>query len=143
MEIGLGDIIDGVLTAAAYYYAARPVEVSSMGKAQINVPTEKFEDYIFKEGATHGKNIVFENLGYGKENSEYLANLYKEQAMAKYNAGYYTFGKLDQYGQRINIEIELQGIGAYSDKISYLNSGWMIKPDGSISLNTPFAGFTR
>jgi hypothetical protein len=37
-----------------------------------------------------------------------------------------------------NIEIELKGIGQYSDKISYIKSGWMIQSDGSISLNTPF-----
>lgn len=82
-------------------------------------------------------------MGYTKADSEYLANLYMEQANAKYLSGDYTLGKLDEYGQRINIEIELPGIGAYEDKISYINSGWMINSDGTISLNTPFAGFTR
>lgn len=108
-----------------------------------NVKVEKFSEYIFKDGATHGKNVIFENLGYTKADSEYLANLSMEQANAKYLSGDYTLGKLDEYGQRINIEIELPGIGAYEDKISYINSGWMINSDGTISLNTPFAGFTR
>jgi len=27
-------------------------------------PVEKFRDYIFKPGATHGKNQVFQSLGY-------------------------------------------------------------------------------
>lgn len=111
--------------------------------SEVKVPTDKFADYIFKEGATHGKNVVYKALGYGKSDSEYLASLYREQAIKKYRAGDFTLGKLDQYGQRINIEIELKGKGAYSDKISYFKSGWMINPDGSISLNTPFAGFTR
>ena len=110
---------------------------------EVKVPIEKFRDYIFKEGATHGKNVIYENLGYSKGDLEYLANLYKEQALAKYKAGEYTLGKLDQYGQRINIEIELKGIGEYFNKVSYLNSGWMINADKSISLNTPFSGFTR
>ena len=42
------------------------------------------------------------------------------------------------YMKENNIEIELKGIGQYSDKISYIKSGWMIQSDGSISLNTPF-----
>ena len=61
----------------------------------------------------------------------------------KYSAGEYTLGKLDHFGQRINIEIELKGIGQYSDKISYIKSGWIIQSDGSISLNTPFSGFIK
>lgn len=111
--------------------------------AIVDVPVEKFQDYIFKDGATHGKNVIYEDLGYGKNDSEYLVNLYKKQAMKKYESGEYTLGKLDQYGQRITIEIELKGIGKSSDKISYLKSGWMIESDGSISLNIPFSGFSR
>ena len=109
----------------------------------VKVPVEKFRNYIFKENADHGKNVVFEKLGYSRSDSEYLANLYKEQGRAKYNAGNYTLGKLDEHGQRINIEIELRGIGDFSDKVSYLKSGWMINADGSISFNTPFTGFTQ
>ncbi len=65
-------------------------------RAQANVAVEKFRDYVFKEDVIHGKNVVFENLGYGIENSEYLTTIYKEQAIAKYNAGDFTLGKLDQ-----------------------------------------------
>ncbi len=49
----------------------------------------------------------------------------------------------DQYGQRIDIEIELPGIGNAKGKTSYLKSGWMITKDGNIKLNTPFSGFMR
>jgi len=52
-------------------------------------------------------------------------------------------GKYDQYGQRIEIEIELKGIGDATGKKSYLKSGWLIQEDGSIKLNTTFTGFTR
>lgn len=84
----------------------------------VNAEVEELKDYIFKMM----RLMVFENLGYGKENPEYLITIYKEQAIAKYNAGDFTIGKLDHYsqhGQRINIEIELHGIGEYSGKISY------------------------
>nr|WP_052447515.1 hypothetical protein [Clostridium polynesiense] len=77
------------------------------------------------------------------DDSEKLINMYKEQAITKYAKGEYTLGKADSFGQRINIEIELPGIGDAAGKTSYLKSGWMIKPDGSLSLNTPFSGFTK
>jgi filamentous hemagglutinin len=67
----------------------------------------------------------------------------EDQAALKYAKGEYTLGKADSFGQRINIEIELPGIGEAAGKTSYIKSGWMIKADGSITLNTPFSGFTK
>uniref|UniRef100_UPI000990D8D1 DUF6883 domain-containing protein n=1 Tax=Leptospira alexanderi TaxID=100053 RepID=UPI000990D8D1 len=107
------------------------------------VNPSKFSDYIFKENAVHGKNTVFESLGYSKENTTGLVKIFEEQAAAKFKAGEYTLGKLDQYGQRINIEIQLPGIGNSVGKTSYIQSGWMLQPDGTITLNTPFSGFTK
>jgi hypothetical protein len=116
----------------------------SSGAADIAiVDSRKFSDYIFKDGVAPGKDVVYKNLGYSDKDSELLTKIYQEQGAAKYALGNYSFGKLDKYGQRINIEIELQGIGEASGKISYLQSGWMIKPDNKISLNTPFSGFTK
>ncbi|HVZ39959.1 MAG TPA: RHS repeat-associated core domain-containing protein [Candidatus Kapabacteria bacterium] len=106
-------------------------------------PVEKFSDYIFKEGATHGKAAVFENLGYSGENSAELAKIWEEQAAAKYSEGDFTLGKLDQYGQRINIVIQVRGIGNASGQTSSMISGWMIRPDGTITLNTPFSGYAK
>lgn len=76
-------------------------------------------------------------------NSEELVQIYQKQAAQKYARGEYTLGKADEWGQRINIEIELPGIGDAAGRTSYIKSGWMIGEDGSITLNTPFAGFTR
>ena len=121
----------------------RIMPVAKVVSPAANAPLAKFEDYIFKPGATHGKNKIFESLGYGREHSQELAKLYEKQASEKFARGEYTLGIKDQYGQRINIEIELPGTGSASGKTSYLKSGWMIKPDGSISLNTPFSGFTK
>jgi hypothetical protein len=108
-----------------------------------SVPVQKFSDSIFKEGATHGKDVVFRTLGYGAEHSEALADIYAEQDGAKYAAGEYTLGKLNAHGQRVGREIELQGIGEAPGKVGYLRSGRMTQPEGGVRLNTPFAGFTR
>ena len=89
------------------------------------------------------KTKVFERLGYSRRHSELLADIYRQQARVKYATGDYELGKSDEWGQRIHIEIVLLGIGRAGGKVSYLKSGWMIKSDGSISLNTPFVGFAQ
>jgi filamentous hemagglutinin len=99
--------------------------------------------YIFKEGADHGKDVVFRGLGYGKEHTDDLVRIFQEQANRKFASGEYTLGKLDNWGQRIEIEINLLGIGDAAGKSSSIRSGWMINADGTISLNTPFSGFTK
>src|SRR5690606_16342511 len=73
-------------------------------------PIDKFRHYIFKPGATHGKDRVFRSLGYGAEDSALLARIYEEQAWTNFQQGKYSLGRLDQYGQRINIEIILEGV---------------------------------
>ena len=113
------------------------------GTGNATADVRKFSEYIFKDGAAQGKDIVFKELGYTANDSQMLTDLYKQQAAIKYAANDYTLGRLDSFGQRINIEIELNGVGNAAGKTSYIKSGWMIQPDGSISLNTPFTGFTR
>jgi hypothetical protein len=108
-----------------------------------HAPVEKFRDDIFKSGATHGKDHVFRSLGYDRDDSQYLASLYEQQAAVRYIAGDYVLGHHDEHGQRINIEIALEGVGTSSARTGYLVSGWMIQGDGSIRLNTPFSGFSR
>lgn len=110
---------------------------------QCSVPLAKFRDYIFKGGATHGKDAVFRALGYSVQHCDALVQLYTQQAAAKFARGEYVLGKHDQYGQRISIEIELPGIGAAAGTKSFLRSGWMILPGGNLHLNTPFSGSTR
>jgi hypothetical protein len=103
----------------------------------------KFSDYIFRPGADHGKDTVFRSLGYSGDDSDQLVKIWETQAAQKYANGEFTFGKSDEYGQRVNIEIALPGKGSADGEISYLKSGWMVQPDGSLKLNTPFSGFMR
>ena len=99
----------------------------------------KFSNYAF----VVDKAPVFESYGYTAADSQDLADLYEEQAAQKFADGDYTVGKLDQYGQRVTIEIDLPGQGGSAGRSTVLNSGWMIEPDGSIRLLTPFAGFAK
>ena len=136
---GRDDVTGEPVEGNADEAAERAASANAVNKA--NADPRKFNDYIFKEGATHGKDKVFRGLGYGKEHSDELREIWQKQAAEKYARGDYALGKADQYGQRI--EIELPGIGDAAGKKSHLRSGWMIQPDGSIKLNTPFSGFTR
>jgi RHS repeat-associated protein len=99
----------------------------------------KFAEFAF----TTDKAPVFRSLGYAPEDADTLAREFERQAAENLLSGDFTLGDLDKYGQRINIEIELRGVGASADKVSYLKSGWMIRPDGTVTLNTPMSGFTR
>lgn len=107
-------------------------------------PVEKFSAYIFKDGADHGKDAVFRGLGYDASHSAQLAKTWETQAAEKFARGEYTLkGAPNEFGQRINIGIELRGIGQSAGKTSNLNSGWMLRDNGTITLNTPFSGFTK
>jgi hypothetical protein len=103
----------------------------------------KFSDYIFRPGATHGKDRVFRSYGYGPEHSEHLATEWTRQATSRHAAGDFVRGTADQYGQRITIPIDLVGRGDAAGRSTTVLSGWMIRPDGSLTLNTPFTGFAR
>ncbi|MGN1040959.1 MAG: DUF6883 domain-containing protein [Candidatus Fimimonas sp.] len=101
-------------------------------------PIEKFTDYIFDPNKNRGKKALFESWGYDKIDAELLQQEYCRQAQKKYAKGEFVLNKLDEQGQRINIEITLPN--KYNgENITFL-SGWMVYPDGKIRLATPFAG---
>lgn len=94
----------------------------------------KFRDYIFSDKYLwNGKRKLFEMLGFKKEDSEFLQKEYEEQAISKYCNSNYTLGNLDFRGQRINIDINFNKNGR---QITF-SSGWMVRPFGSITNNTP------
>ena len=122
-------------------------QVSGFNPASVarsaSAPIPKFAEYIFDKAKYPGKSAPFEGLGYGKDQSSQLAQMWEQQAATKYASGDFNIGYRDIYGQRINIEIVVPGIGEAIGKTSYMKSGWIILPDGSIKLATPFSGFTR
>ncbi|MDL2224788.1 phage head morphogenesis protein [Eubacteriales bacterium OttesenSCG-928-M02] len=96
----------------------------------------KFTEYLFdKIKYNDGKAELMESWGFSIEDSKALRMIYMEQAKEKYQSGDYTLGYLDNFGQRITMIIDL------TDKdgiIRHVNTGWQIRANGTISLNTPF-----
>jgi len=80
---------------------------SLTAKVNVGVPVEKFSGYIFKDGATHGKDHIFRSLGYGVEHSSQLAKMYQSQAAKLYSQGRFNAGEMTKYGQRIEIGINV------------------------------------
>lgn len=98
----------------------------------------KFTGYIFSDKyASNGKRDLFEQLGFTDQDSEFLKSEYERQAREKYISGNYRLGKIDSNGPRMNIEINF----AHPDRglVSFV-SGWMIRPNGQITCNTPLGG---
>lgn len=98
----------------------------------------KFIGYIFSDKyASNGKRNLFEQLGFTYQDSQFLKLEYEIQARGKYLSGNYSLGKLDGNGQRMNIGIDF----IHPDKglITFV-SGWMIRPNGQITCNTPLGG---
>ena len=69
--------------------------------------------------------------------SEYLKREFDAQAKQKYANGDYEIGKLNNFGQRINITITLNSTTRKNIK---LITGWMVYPLGKIVCTTPLGG---
>lgn len=110
------------------------------GKITAVCPIEKFTEYIFsnkEKYISNGKIRLFRDLGFTKEDSEYLKIEFDIQAKQKYLNGDYEIGKLDEYGQRISITIT---VNSATKKNIKLVTGWMVHPLGKITCNTPLGG---
>lgn len=103
-------------------------------------PIEKFSKYIFSETINNGKKYLFENWGYSIINSEEIKKELEKQAKLFYAIGNYELGKLNDYGQRISIEITLKRLDK-NERVCFL-TGWMVYPNGKIVLTTPYGGKT-
>ena len=90
----------------------------------------------YSYGVKEDKKELFESWGYSIIDSENLQQEFVKQAKLTYSVGDYELDRLDDYGQRINIEIKLKR----KDKAGYVTfqSGWMVYPDGKIILTTPY-----
>lgn len=81
---------------------------------------------------------MFAQWGYTAIDAKWLQSEMERQAMEKYRNGNYNLGKLDAFGQRLNIRIEIPRKDG-SGIVSFL-SGWMVEPNGKLKLNTPYGG---
>lgn len=79
---------------------------------------------------------MFESLGFTVDDSEYLQKEFERQAVENYCNSKYQLGRLDENGQRINIDINFQKNGK---EITFI-SGWMVRPKGAITCNIPLGG---
>lgn len=107
--------------------------IDAVAKCEI----EKFTNYIFSDKyAWNGKRKLFELMGFSVKDSQYLQEEYEKQAVNNYCSSNYRLGKLNAYGQRIDIDIAFERNG----KSIVFTSGWMVKPKGLIVNNTPLGG---
>lgn len=67
--------------------------------------------------------------------TQYLKEEYEKQAIKNYCTSNYKLGKLDEQVQRINIDIKF----VKNDRNLVFTSGWMVRPKGEITNNTPLA----
>ena len=111
-----------------------------LAEAKSESDYSKFDPYLFNRDNkyTHGKEKLFEKWGYTIDDAKWLQAEIERQGREKYIAGNYVLGKLDLWGQRINITIEIQRKD--TGGIVSFEAGWMLKPNGKIILNTPYGG---
>ena len=109
--------------------------------ASANCPIEKFTKYVFISSLIDDKKQLFELWGYDIMDSQYLQQEFIKQAKLAYSVGDYELGLLNDFGQRIKIEITLKK----KNKNEYVTfvSGWMVYPDGKIILTTPYGGKSK
>ena len=100
----------------------------------------KFDPYLFNTIGIykHGKEQLFAQWGYSADDAKWLQIEFERQAHRRYTAGDYQLGKLDIFGQRVNIRIEIPRRDL-SGNVSFL-SGWTVRADGELRLNTPYGG---
>lgn len=100
----------------------------------------KFDPYLFdpQNAYKHGKGELFEKWGYNVEDSLLLKTEIEKQAREKYLLGDYKLGYLNEQGQRISIRIQITKKNN-SEKVSFI-TGWLVHPNGTIQLATPYGG---
>ena len=100
----------------------------------------KFDPYLFNTTGTypHGKEKLFKEWGYTVDDAHWLQAEFERQARAKYIAGEYQLGVLNDKGQRISIRVTIprRDNGSSASFIT----GWMVYPNGKIRLTTPYGG---
>ena len=109
-------------------------------KATSFAPYSKFDPYLFdpENFYKHGKGHMLNSWGYTVSDSVWLKKEVEKQGLEQYIRGEYELGRLDEQGQRISIRIEIPN-RTEGGTISFV-TGWMVRPNGQITLNTPYGG---
>ena len=111
-----------------------------LANADAHSDYSKFDPYLFNTTGiyTHNKETLFKEWGYTVEDAYWLQTEIERQAKEKYIVGEYELGKLNRFGQRIDIVIEIPR----RDKVGMVTfiSGWMAEPNGKLKLTTPYGG---
>ena len=79
--------------------------------------------------------IVIHSREAAQDTYEILKQEYEKQAVEEYCNSNYKLGKLNDQGQRINIDIKFEK----NNRKIIFESGWMVRPKGLITNNTPLA----
>lgn len=100
----------------------------------------KFDPYLFNTTGVykHNKEKLFKEWGYTVDDARWLQAEMERQAREKYISGNYQLGKLNIYGQRIDVVIEIPRKDT-GETVTFV-SGWMVEPKGKLKLNTPYGG---
>lgn len=111
-----------------------------LNNSSADCPYSKFDPYLFDPDNfyKHGKSYMLESWGYSVKDSQYLKDIIEEQGLEKYINGDYQLGLLDKHGQRISIRVEIPN-KTHGGTASFV-TGWMVRPNGQITLNTPYGG---
>ncbi|MBE6972370.1 MAG: hypothetical protein E7440_00570 [Ruminococcaceae bacterium] len=111
-----------------------------LGNARVHSDYGKFDPYLFNTTGTytHNKEKLFNEWGYYAEDASWLQAEIEKQAREKYLSGDYTLGKLNERGQLLNIRILIPRKNT-PERVSFI-TGWMIMPNGTLKLNTPYGG---
>lgn len=107
-------------------------------QAKTTSPIKKFTEYLFNQNnpKNGGKAELFELWGYDKTDSQWMVEESQRQAREKYIAGDYSLGKLDEYGQRIHIQMTIPDRA--TGEVKVFRTAWMAKPNGELVLVTPY-----
>jgi hypothetical protein len=105
----------------------------------IEINLRKFVSYVLLPGHESGKDRIFiDRLGFRARNLEdanYLSDLYLNHAIAALAERDYELGETDEFGIRCAIVVLVRSVA--------IRSGWLLRPDGTFELVTPFAGFAH
>lgn len=109
-----------------------------LANASANSKYSKFDVYLFNtEGKyNYNKAKLFWDWGYDVDDIPWMKAEWERQAYEKYLAGKYKLNLLDEWGQRINIQIEIPRKDT-GEIVSFM-SGWLVMPNGKLQLATPY-----